>query len=87
MKRIDISIREKNPLYHDRSRDIETALAWNAVKKALHEAGRDELFPYIQSVKVTEKYITLKTSKPLVIAELNNLLGWNTSFQKKLRIC
>jgi hypothetical protein len=54
--------------------DIETALAWNAIKKVLVEAGRDELFPYIQSVKITEKYITLKTGKPLINAELHQLL-------------
>ncbi len=60
------------------SHDIETALAWNAIKKVLVEAGREELFPYIQSVKVTEKYITLKTGKPLINAELRQLF-WSMS--------
>lgn len=51
-------------------RDIETAIAWNAVKKTLIELGREDLFEYIQSVKVTEKNIILTTGKPIVNAEL-----------------
>lgn len=68
--------------------DIETALAWNVIKKVLVEAGREELFPYIQSVKVTEKYITLKTGKPLINAELHRLLwdmGHHTKSTKLIR--
>jgi hypothetical protein len=85
MQKIDISIRERNPLYHDRSRDIETALAWNAVKKTLTEAGRDDLFTYIKSVKVTEKYITINTVKPVINSELR--LIFQESLQgKKLRL-
>lgn len=79
MKRIDISIRERNPLYHDRSRDIETALAWSAVRKTLFEAEREELFEQIQSVKVTEKYITVRSGKPIINSELRLI------FLKELR--
>jgi hypothetical protein len=60
------------------SHDIETALAWNAIKKILTESGRDELFPYIQSVKMTPKYMTIKTGKPLVNAELKIVLSTKT---------
>ena len=67
MQLIDLS--HFNTDYRSR-RDIETALAWSAVKKTLTELGREELFDYIQSVKVTEKNITIKTSKPIVNEEL-----------------
>ncbi|GAB0174207.1 MAG: hypothetical protein HHAS10_00860 [Candidatus Altimarinota bacterium] len=63
------------------SHDIETALAWNALKKTLHEAGRDDLFPYIQSVKVTEKYVTVRTGKPLINLEL---LTFEKAFSESL---
>lgn len=51
-------------------RDIATALAWNAVKKTLTELGRDDLFPYIKSIKITEKEVIIKTGKPIVNSEL-----------------
>jgi hypothetical protein len=38
MKKIILSIRERNPLYYDKSRDMETALAWNAIQKTLATA-------------------------------------------------
>ena len=41
---IDISKREHSKEYYDKSRDIATALAWNAVKKVLHEHHREGLF-------------------------------------------
>ncbi len=68
-----INLSHFNTDYRKR-RDIETALAWNAVKKTLIELGREELFEYIQSVKVTEKNIILTTGKPIVNAELK-LMG------------
>jgi hypothetical protein len=40
---LDLSSRAINPDYHDKSRDIETALAWNAVQKTLVSMGRSEL--------------------------------------------
>jgi hypothetical protein len=70
MQKIDISIRERNPLYFDKSQDMITALAWNAVKKTLIEAKREELFEEVKSVKVTEKYITVHTGKPMANSEI-----------------
>lgn len=64
-----INLSHFNTDYRNR-RDIETALAWNAVKKTLIELDREELFAYIKSVKVTEKNITLMTGKPIVNEEL-----------------
>ncbi len=64
-----INLSHFNTEYRKRH-DIETAIAWNAVKKALTELDRDDLFEYIQSVKITEKYITLMTGKPIVNEEL-----------------
>ncbi len=71
MQLIDIS--HFNTDYRNR-RDIETALAWNAVKKTLIKLGREALFDYIQSVKVTEKNVIITTGKPIVNAELK-LIG------------
>lgn len=73
MERINLASRTRNGPYYDRSRDIETALAWNAIKKALHEAGREDLFGYIKSVKIAQKYITIRTEKPIVNEELRSL--------------
>lgn len=64
-----INLSHFNTDYRNR-RDIETALAWNAVKKTLIELGREELFAYIKSVKITEKNITIMTGKPIVNEEL-----------------
>ena len=64
-----INLSHFNPDYRKR-RDIETALAWNAVKKTLIEVNRSELFDYIQSVKVTEKNIIITTGKPIINEEL-----------------
>jgi hypothetical protein len=72
MKKIILSIRERNPLYYDKSRDMETALAWNAIQKTLATAWREELFDYIQSVRLTEKSIIITTGKPVVNLELRN---------------
>lgn len=57
------------------SRDIETALAWNTLRKSLEKMGKWDLFEYIKSVKITEKYITLCTEKPIINAELRLILS------------
>lgn len=49
---------------------METALAWNAIKKILVQEKREELFAYIQSVRLTEKNIVITTEKPIVNSEL-----------------
>lgn len=67
---IDISKREHHKDYYDRSRDMATALAWNAIKKVLHEHHREELFGPIQSVRLTDKHIIITTMKPIVNAEI-----------------
>ncbi len=64
-----INLSHFNTDYRKR-RDIETAIAWNAVKKILIELSREDLFEYIQSVKVTDKNVTLMTGKPIVNEEL-----------------
>lgn len=51
-------------------KDIHTALAWNAVKKILSENNREDLFGYIQSMRLSEKYIIISTGKPTVNAEI-----------------
>jgi len=67
---INLAEHARNPDYYDKSRDMETAIAWNAVKKTLTELGREELFGYIKSVKLTEKNIVISTGKPVANAEL-----------------
>lgn len=37
---LNLASREKNPDYHDKTRDIETALAWNAIQKTLLNMDR-----------------------------------------------
>ena len=64
-----INLSHFNTDYRHR-RDIETAIAWNAVKKTLITLGREEIFGYIKSVKVTEKNIIITTEKPIVNAEI-----------------
>lgn len=49
---------------------METALVWNGIQKFLSEIARDDLFPYIKGVKITERTITLIVQKPIVIHEL-----------------
>lgn len=87
LETIDLAKRTRASEYHDRTRDMETALAWSNIKKVLILTHREELFEMIQSVKVTEKYITLSTKKPIVNAELSllredMLAAINLSFEK-----
>ena len=84
---LNLASREINPAYHDKTRDIETALAWNAVQKIFLNMDRSDLSKYIKSVKLTDKTIVITTTKPIANAEiriyteqiLNNA---NESFEK-----
>ena len=67
---LNLAEREKNPDYYDKSRDMETALAWNAVQKTLINMDRIELCKYIKSVKLSDRTIVITTTKPIVNAEL-----------------
>ncbi len=67
---LNLADREKNPDYHDKSRDMETALVWNAINTVLINMSRLELIPYIRSVKLWERTIVITTTKPIVNAEL-----------------
>lgn len=71
MQKINLSHHERNPDYYDRDRDIFTALAWSAVRKTLIEAGREELFIYITSVRLTDRSVVITTGKPVVNSELS----------------
>ena len=86
MQLIDVSTHARDPKYYNRDRDMETALAWNAIRKTLTRLGRDDLFGYIQSVRLTEKSVIVTTNKPIINAELklyrNELLqSINSSLQ------
>lgn len=84
---LDLSSRAINPDYHDKSRDIETALAWNAVQKTLLNMDRGDLSKYIKSVKLSDKTMVITTTKPIVNAELKVyipqiLMNANESFRQ-----
>lgn len=70
MELIKLAEHARNPNYYNRDRDILVALAWNAIKKTLSEIGREDLFEYIRSVYVGEKYVTITTQKPVVNTEI-----------------
>ncbi|EKD30310.1 MAG: hypothetical protein ACD_78C00093G0004 [uncultured bacterium (gcode 4)] len=57
---------------HISSPTIISSLAWNAVRDSLEKSGKKELVNYIESVKVTDTRITIKTGKPIVNMELSN---------------
>jgi len=40
MELLDLSKHARDPKYYDRDRDMETALAWNAVQKTLLNMDR-----------------------------------------------
>ena len=67
---LNLASREKNPDYHDKTRDIETALAWNAVQKTLINMDRSDLSKYIKSVRLTDRSIVITTTKPIANAEI-----------------
>ncbi len=67
---LNLANREKNPDYYDKSRDMETALAWNAVQKTLINMDRGDLSKYIKSVKLSDRTIVVTTTKPIANAEL-----------------
>ncbi|MDD2693691.1 MAG: hypothetical protein PHY14_02060 [Candidatus Gracilibacteria bacterium] len=70
MELIDLSTHARDPKYYNRDRDMEVALAWNAIRKTLSELGKEDLFEYIQSVRLTEKNVIITTEKPIVNGEL-----------------
>lgn len=67
---LNLALRARNPDYYDKSRDMETAIAYNAIKKVLQAVKREELFAYIKSVKLTDKNIVISTGKPVANSEL-----------------
>ncbi len=67
---LNLAEREKNPDYYDKSRDMETALAWNAVQKTLINMDRLDLCKYIKSVKLSDRTIVITTTRPIANAEL-----------------
>lgn len=61
----DASLKYQKPI------EIETALAWNSIKKILEKNNKLELWEYIKAVKITKKTITIITNKPIAKSELN----------------
>lgn len=57
---------------HTTNPTILSSLAWNAIRDVLTKAQRWELLDYIESIKITEKRIAIKTTKPIVNHELSN---------------
>jgi hypothetical protein len=49
---------------------MEIALVWNAIKKTLIESGREDIFKYIKSIKISNRNIIISTKKPIVNSEL-----------------
>lgn len=52
-------------------KDIETALAWSALRSVLDDQSKSEMFSHVRSIKVTEKYITITTNKPIINEEFS----------------
>jgi hypothetical protein len=67
---LDLASRAKNPDFYDKSRDMETALSWNAVQWTLKDMWRWELSKYITSIRLTDKNIVITTGKPIANAEI-----------------
>ena len=67
---INLTSRARNPDFYDKTRDMETAIAWNAIKKTLSDTDREDLFKYIKSVRLTEKFIIITTEKPIANGEI-----------------
>ena len=65
-----LDLKKYTRTYHNDTQ-IETALAWNAVKKTLENIGREELFAYIKSVRLTDTNLIIATGKPIVNTELS----------------
>lgn len=49
---------------------IISSLIFSKLKNFLNEKNKPELFPYISSIKNTNGIVFIKTSKPIVNAEL-----------------
>lgn len=69
---INLHERVRQSEYYDRSRDIETALAWSSIRKTLTDAGREDIFHEIKSIRITDKTIVITTMKPIVNAEISH---------------
>lgn len=69
---IPSNFRHLNLKSHTPNPVIVSSLAWNAVRDCLTKSGKWELVNYIESVKVTDTRITIKTGKPIVNMELTN---------------
>ncbi|MBS9784024.1 hypothetical protein KGV55_01615 [Candidatus Gracilibacteria bacterium] len=54
-------------------KNVETALIWNALKKTLESAGKSGLFPYVNSVNISDTTVKIITKKPIVNQELKML--------------
>ncbi len=67
---LHLADREKHPDYHDKSRDMEIALVWNAIHQTLIHMNRLDLIPYIKSVKLWDRTIVITTTRPIANAEL-----------------
>lgn len=52
MELIDL---RKHSLKYKTHGDIETSIAWNAVKKFLEKNEKSEIFEYISGIKITKK--------------------------------
>ncbi|NDK19840.1 hypothetical protein GW819_03290 [Candidatus Gracilibacteria bacterium] len=61
-----------NLTQHTSNPVVISSLAWNAVRDSLTKLGKGELVNYIESVKVTDSRITIKTGKPIVNMDLLN---------------
>lgn len=61
----DASLKYRKPV------EIETALAYSAVKKFLDENEKSELFSYISGIKITEKNISIVVRESLAKAEIS----------------
>lgn len=59
----DASLKYRKPI------EIETALAYSAVKKFLDENEKSELFSYISDIVVTEKNINIYITKAIARSE------------------
>lgn len=68
MELIDL---RKHSLKYKTHGDIETSLAWNAVKKFLEKNEKSEIFEYISGIKITKKNISLVVPNAMVKHEIS----------------
>ena len=53
-----------------RSREIESAFLFGALRRYLTEVGRSDLIPHVTSIRVVGNRITVKTRRTIINAEL-----------------